>query len=71
MTNTTITRDGTPIGWIRVGGCSHPKCRHAIKNGLLFHATPRVGTLPSYHFATFAQAAFAIDEQYDNNVEGR
>lgn len=56
----TIWIDDEPVGWIRDHGCVNPKCLAAIDDGRPWHAIPRCGTLPTYHFATRDAAVAAL-----------
>jgi hypothetical protein len=54
--------DGVVLGWVRHAGCTNPACLDAWADGRSFHATPRgfAMTLPTYHYATKADAVAAI-----------
>jgi hypothetical protein len=52
---------GEVIGWVRQGGCANAACLAASGEGRPWHATPRAGTLPTYHFCTMAEAIEAIE----------
>lgn len=57
--------DGRHAGWVTDGeGCENPHCIAAINEGRVWHGTPSgfAVTLPTYHFATEAEARAAIRE---------
>lgn len=58
--NTTVRQGTTVVGWYHKGGCQNPRCKREMKEGRLFHAIPRVGTLPTYHYATAEEAVAVI-----------
>jgi hypothetical protein len=64
MANDTIHVRGEEglKGFIRRGGCQHPKCKRAMREGREFHAIPAAFavTLPDYHFATIDDAEAAL-----------
>jgi hypothetical protein len=57
---TVLGSDGRALGSARREGCEQPDCMRAIAEGRPWHATPRVGTLGEYHYATFTEAAAAL-----------
>jgi hypothetical protein len=60
LRGTVLGSDGCALGWGRRDGCEQPYCKMAIAEGRPWHATPRVGTLSEYHYATFSEAAAAV-----------
>ena len=51
---------GVIVGYINYGGCTHPACKYAMREGRYFHVTPRGFHIVKNHFATLAEATDAL-----------